>query len=383
MRTRVALDSPCGLSWIRASRRPSVVRHPVNTIRMADLFCGCGGLSLGIAEACRIERVALEIALAIDANQDALRVYEGNFKSVCRRTDSTRIELLFRGRSESALSPQERQLAREIGTVDLLIAGPPCQGHSDLNNHTRRLDQRNALYARVARAAQVLKPRVVVIENVTAVRNDRGRTVARTEGVLKSLRYSVQSVCIDAADLGVPQRRRRHFLIAVRGRPMEFPPLPTYTATTWSIGDVISGLEDEPRSSKSMFTTPSTCSPRNRERIRYLFETGKYELPDSQRPTCHRDNHHSYKSVYGRLRWDGIANTITSGFGSMGQGRYVHPRRRRLITPHEAARLMGFPDWFRFDEVGSRGALQTLIGNAVIPRVAAWLALHLIRSSVL
>ena len=77
--------------------------------------------------------------------------------------------------------------------------------------------------------------------------------------------------------------------------------------------------------------------------------------------------------MYGRLRWDQPAQTITTGFGSMGQGRYVHPARRRTITPHEAARLQTFPDTFDFGDVTSRKALAKMIGNAVPPLLMATL----------
>ena len=74
--------------------------------------------------------------------------------------------------------------------------------------------------------------------------------------------------------------------------------------------------------------------------------------------------------MYGRMYWDRLAQTITSGFGSMGQGRFVHPRRRRTITAHEAARLQGFPDFFDFTSVNKITALREMIGNAVPPMFA-------------
>jgi DNA (cytosine-5)-methyltransferase 1 len=88
---------------------------------------------------------------------------------------------------------------------------------------------------------------------------------------------------------------------------------------------------------------------------------------------------HSYKSVYGRLPWDRPAQTITTGFGSMGQGRFVHPKRRRTLTPHEAARLQFIPDHFRLDEVESKTALAEMIGNAVPPKLTYVFALELLR----
>jgi DNA (cytosine-5)-methyltransferase 1 len=376
--------NPCGLRWLKSKRKPVAPRKPIAKIRIVDLFCGCGGLSLGIAEAGRERNISVEIAVAIDADVSALQVFQANFGTACKRAECKRIEKLFQGKLGGLLSQQERDLASAVGQVDLLVAGPPCQGHSDLNNHSRRLDNRNALYARVARAAEVLNPAVVIIENVIGVTNDRGHVVSRTRKHLEGLGYTIESIRIDSRDLGMAQRRRRHFLIAFDKslKPL-WKPMAEANGARWTVGKVLAGLEDVANESSEMYRTPSKCTARNQKRIDFLFDTDKYDLPDSKRPLCHKDGNHTYKAVYGRLRWDGIANTITSGFGSMGQGRYVHPTRRRMITPHEAARLQGFPDWFRFGDVESRGSLQTMIGNAVVPRVAAWLTRHLLITTIL
>ncbi|MCY1248744.1 putative BsuMI modification methylase subunit YdiO [compost metagenome] len=82
--------------------------------------------------------------------------------------------------------------------------------------------------------------------------------------------------------------------------------------------------------------------------------------------------------MYGRLNPNLPAQTITSGYGSMGQGRFVHPTQRRMITSHEAARIQGFPDYFRFEPVSKLTALREMIGNAVAPPVAATLLVQLL-----
>ncbi len=110
----------------------------------------------------------------------------------------------------------------------------------------------------------------------------------------------------------------------------------------WAIGDLNSTRDH------GIYDTPSLTSAENAKRIHFLFENGLYDLPNARRPACHKDGNHSYVSMYGRLRWTLPAQTITTGFGSMGQGRFVHPGRRRTLTPHEAARLQTFPDWFQF-----------------------------------
>jgi len=114
-----------------------------------------------------------------------------------------------------------------------------------------------------------------------------------------------------------------------------------------------------------MFKSPSKLNEENLGRIRYLMRHGLRDLPNRLRPPCHQDGDHSYKSMYGRLSYAEPAQTITSGFGSPGQGRFVHPTQPRTLTPHEAARVQFFPDWFDFSVVKTRTALATMIGNAV------------------
>ena len=118
-----------------------------------------------------------------------------------------------------------------------------------------------------------------------------------------------------------------------------------------------------------MIDRPSNISPNNTKRIAWLFDNDAYDLPNEHRPKCHQSEH-SYVSMYGRLRWDRPTQTITTGFGSMGQGRYVHPGCRRTLTPHEAARIQMLPDFFDLSSARTHHAMATLIGNAVPPTLA-------------
>jgi DNA (cytosine-5)-methyltransferase 1 len=110
-------------------------------------------------------------------------------------------------------------------------------------------------------------------------------------------------------------------------------------------------------------------SSENKRRIDWLFDQDMDDLPDHIRPLCHQKGH-SYQAVYGRLKWDEPSGTITTGFLTPGRGRYIHPKERRGLTPHEAARIQGFPDSFVFAEEGthtSKKALSKVIGDAVPP----------------
>jgi DNA (cytosine-5)-methyltransferase 1 len=330
-------------------------------VRTADLFSGCGGLSLGVREASTALGKRFESVLAIDNDAPSLEVYKRNFNpSVPIDRD---IRSVLSGKIGDRLKSEEKSLLKQIGAIDICLAGSPCQGHSDLNNHTRRKDTRNELYGRVARFAEIAEPTHIIAENVPTLIHGKDRTLDRTIARLEQLGYAVDIATVNLADLGVPQRRKRHVLIASnqaisideiikRHRVSEERTL------RWAIADLAR------RAPGSLLDAPSKLNPDNVRRIEYLMKHDEYDLPNDLRPICHQDDH-SYVSMYGRLRYDEPAQTITSGFGSPGQGRYVHPTHRRTLTPHEAARLQFFPDSFDFSSVKLRTALANMIGNAV------------------
>lgn len=356
-------------------------QRPALTI--VDLFSGCGGMTLGASLAALDRGLRPEVRLAVDMDQDARDIYFSNLWRITRddrrggpaeRILCESVESLFDGAlGTPGVTGREKRTKWTVGAVDLLLGGPPCQGYSNFNNHTRRDDPRNGLYARVARAAAVLKPKVVVIENVPAVVHDRGGVVRATIRGLNRAGYQVGTgTVLRLRALGVPQDRKRHFLVASRVTKVDpvrvesqltEASLPT-RPVEWAIRDLADAADP---AGSGGFDAPPRPSDENRRRIDWLFAHDEYVLDDRERPPCHRDEEHSYKSVYGRLNWDTPAQTITTGFGSMGQGCYVHPSRRRTITPHEAARLQSFPDFFRFDAAWKRSSWARAIGNAVPP----------------
>lgn len=373
--TEDALADRFDKTFLCAAMRPRIGRC-AREIRVVDLFSGCGAMSLGIWEACRAVGARMVPILALDFNQIALRVYEDNFPGVWTLAEPA--ESVLDGVLGSPASAVERELVARLGKVDVLIGGPPCQGHSNLNNHTRREDPKNKLYDRMARLAELVKPTHIIIENVPAVLHDKGKVVDRTIAHLRHSSYSVDNAIVQAVAVGVPQHRRRHFVVASRQRQPDIDTSISAFArperpVSWAISDLAHVARH------SVFDQTGTPSPVNRQRIEYLFAHKLFELPDAQRPDCHRLEAHSYKSVYGRLRPNEPAQTITSGFLSMGQGRYVHPSQRRTITPHEAARLQYIPDFFHFGSVSRRTALAEMIGNAVPPKLAYILGLELLR----
>jgi DNA (cytosine-5)-methyltransferase 1 len=228
--------------------------------------------------------------------------------------------------------------------------------------------------------AEVLQPRVLLIENVPGAVHDKTQIVQRTQAFLKELGYDVGQAALRSDDYGAAQRRRRHFTLATREGNIQgvLANLASLRQEPLNVLDAIQDLINV--TSDEVFDSSASHSPTNRRRIQYLFDRDIYELPDEERPDCHRLKPHSYQSVYGRLYPNEPAPTITSGFGSTGQGRFVHPLRPRTLTPHEAARLQGFPDSFSFEAASSRVALQEMIGNAVPYRLAYSVCLALLGS---
>jgi DNA (cytosine-5)-methyltransferase 1 len=340
-------------------------------IRSADLFSGCGGLSLGVAQACFDLGLSLDIRLAVDFDADASKVFATNFSKANVVNDD--IQNIFSESFGTPFTRRERQAEDEIGELHLLVAGPPCQGHSDLNNHTRREDPKNLLYLRVARAAEVVNPSVVFIENVPAVRHDKNHVVDRSCAQLEELGFDVASDVLRLNDLGIPQRRRRHVLLALRHSlkvnaadvlALLAEPEEEERDLRWAIGD-LAKIEDG-----TGIDSPPRASATNRERMKWLLDHDEYNLPNDRRPKCHQNDKHSYRSMYGRLQWNMPAQTITSGFSSIGQGRYMHPEKLRALTAHEAARIQGFPDYFQFNPLPPRDSLSMMIANAVPPELA-------------
>jgi len=363
------------LAWLREADRPDYSGGRGKSIRIADLFSGCGGMSLGVLEAARAIGRRAEIAFAADLYTEAIEVFKENLRP--REVESGPIESVLNGAFGDDATDEEAVLKERVGRVDVLLGGPPCQGHSNLNNHTRREDPKNELYQRMARFTELFEPDHVIIENVHGVKHDKGGVFERTRRQLVELGYSTEHGVVYGERLGVAQARHRVFLVASRTRSVD---LAAWLAAhrinerpfDWACRDLWLSARNGPMSETS------TPQPLTADRIDYLFDEEKWILPDDQRPDCHRFKPHSYKSVYGRIRGDQPAPTITTGFTVMGQGRFVHPYERRTLNPLEGARLQFFPDWFDFGERTRKSYLK-LIGNAVPPKMAYVLALELLR----
>ena len=362
-------------------------------MRFADLFCGCGALSLGVQETARALARGASPVLSVDDDGAPLSVYEKSVAGGNKAVRQVDIAAALNGAFGAAETESERAFLHACPmALDVVLAGPPCQGHSSLNNYTRHDDDRNDLYLRVVRFVELRRPRYCLIENVGTVLRDQRASVAKAKDRLKALGYAVDDAVIRLYSLGVPQTRRRHVVLAAaKGETMievsnvvETYAVPRVSARTvaWAIRDLMNigaGLA---------FDSASVPLARNLARMRWLIDNDEYDLPNPRRPECHRvprtdaagqPVEHSYKAMYGRLDWKKPAQTITSGYGSMGQGRYVHPELPRTLTPHEAARLQMLPDWMDFDSTVGRGRWAKIIGNVAPMKLSYAFALEMFR----
>lgn len=342
------------------------------TLRVADLFSGPGGLSLGVSLAGQALGYKVRTVLAADVDQGALEVHQANHDTETLYNGSVKDLVDFRvvGRhadAKFAYTPEPLGNLSDgfADRVDVLVAGPPCQGHSSLNNHSRGRDPRNRLFLTVPALGIAWNVPTIIIENVPAVVRDSEGVVQSAERLLRDAGYQVSTCVLHAHKLGWPQTRRRFFMVASLlpvidlfqvAESMAHEPRPV----SWALQDLL-----EIPASDSLWDGTPTLSRENEERIRHLFDEGEYDLPLHKRPESHRQGT-TYTSVYGRMKWDQPSGTITTGFMTPGRGRFIHPLKPRVLTPHEAARLQGFPDTYNFFPGSTRRQdLGKWIGDAV------------------
>lgn len=347
-------------------------------LRVADLFCGAGGLSLGVRQAAAELGMATVTELAVDSDAAALATFAANHDVREARWESVTSLVDYRvngWEQEASFSYQpeiiDEGAAAACGRADLLSAGPPCQGHSNLNNRSRRSDLRNHLMLTVPAFAIAAGVPRVIIENVPEVVHDYKDVAATSISLLENAGYQVTHGVLRADAMGWPQTRRRYFIVACRDHaPVGLAEIGAALAADppRTVGWLLGWLAAQDAPYDDLLDRGTEHNEENQGRIEWLFDNDAYDLPDSERPASHRGGH-TYGAVYGRMRPDAPAPTITTGFTTPGRGRFIHPMERRTLTPREASLIQGFPLGYRFvGEDGSRPSRSQLakwIGDAV------------------
>lgn len=340
------------------------------TLRLIDLFSGAGGMSLGFHD--KRFGGGFTPVLALDNDRAAVRTHELNFP----------------GRAVQA-NIEEWLLHNEVPQADVVIGGPPCQGFSLLNKK-RDGDARRALWEPFIEIAERSGARVFVMENVAELYRSPERQMieekARQHG------FQTQAAIVNAADYGAPQTRKRTIILGWRDAHNlpSFPPPPSHAdpklksnLPRWrTVRDVIGDLPAEAVGTE-IGVRPildlhfgRTPTDKSLQRYRAVPPGGnRFDLqanrPDIT-PDCWVRKTSGGTDLFGRLWWDRPSVTIRTEFYKPEKGRYLHPEAHRPITHREAARLMGFPDDFKF--YGTKVEVARQIGNAVPPALAGALS---------
>lgn len=316
-----------------------------------DLFCGCGGLTAGLKKA------GFRVLAAVDIDPLSIKTYRANHRKVNVSEADIR-----------ELDPMDLLKAVNLkqGDLDLLAGCPPCQGFSTLrtlNGAVDVKDPRNDLLLEFQRFVEVLRPRAIMMENVPGLAED-DRFVAFCKR-MKELGYLGDHRILNAADYGVPQRRRRLIYLAGLGVDVPFARKARGHKT---VRQAIGGLPKAGNSGDAVHDMAENRSPRIREMISRIPKDGgsRKDLPEEYRLGCHTRCTGFY-DVYGRMAWGEVAPTITSGCFNPSKGRFLHPKENRAITMREAALLQGFPRRYKFPATNNKSAIALMIGNALPP----------------
>jgi len=387
------------------------------TLRFIDLFCGCGGFTLGML------RSGMKCLAAIDFDQKAIETLNSNLAGGSKTGLPPVKHALVR--DLKTYSPEE--LASLIGTkhVEVIVGGPPCQGFStarqvDGANHGERLksDLRRHLYRKFLQYVDYFQPQVFVMENVLGLRTAAGgeyftrvQHEARTLGVRSGRPgYRVHAQIEDARELGVPQKRKRQLIIGVRNDISGYFPAELKCAARGKpftkLGDAIGDLpplragggQDEAEYDLAKRQRNLRArGPLARKYLQSVLQVGSCEVLTGHvaRPHNERDlrdfaliregensdvamrvrgitfeypyDKTSFKDRYTRQSRNDYCSTIVAHLSKDGL-MFIHPTQQRTLTPREAARIQSFPDWFAFPS--ARTHAFRLIGNAVPPLIA-------------
>ena len=323
-------------------------------LRAIDLFSGCGGLTLGLKQA------GFNVIGAVEIDALAAETYAANHPEVKLWTKDIR---------KVTGAQMRRMLKLKKGQLDLLAGCPPCQGFSVMrtrNGNNRVRDQRNDLVFEFLRFVKALRPKTIMMENVPVLAENR--RMMKIKKKLKAMGYESNGtpIVLNTAEYGVPQRRRRMILVCSRVGTIV---LPVGTKKRKTIHQAIGKLRKPGKSGDPLHDLKEKRDPKVVRLIKLIPKNGgsRSDLPKRMHLPCHQKLESGFSDVYGRMRWDDVSPTITSGCVNPSKGRFLHPSQNRAITLREAALLQSFPRNYHFSLRGGKEAAALMIGNALPP----------------
>lgn len=370
-----ALRRFCSVPKSKREHRINVRPRPL----VVELFSGGGGMSLGFQQA------GFEIVQAIEKDKHAAATFKLN-----HRTADVIIDDISNQRPRLCA----QRLALRPGDLAALIGGPPCQGFSESNRRTRSLENpRNHLYKQFFRYVRDLQPAWFVLENVAGLRTLADSKIL--DAILdsaKSIGYQANWKELNAVEYGVPQVRRRMFVVGNRvGAPILFPD-PTHGEGLLPLVTVRDAIKDLPLlrvgadADELPYRTNSEFSPYQKlmrngkkrvsgnlvtrnaaiivDRYRHIKPGENWEAIPPELMTNYEDSSRCHTGIYYRLQWNEPSKVI----GNFRKNMLIHPSQNRGLSVREAARLQSFPDEHIF--VGSIGFQQQQVADAVPPLLA-------------
>jgi DNA (cytosine-5)-methyltransferase 1 len=328
------------------------------SLKAIDLFSGCGGLTQGLKEA------GYSVLAGVEIDPKARKTYSLNHPET---------PLIGNDIRQLGADQLLQELGLKSGQLDLLAGCPPCQGFSTLRTRSGQKpaeDKRNDLIDDFSRLAFALMPKMIMMENVPALA--KFTKFLEFVSSLEHSGYTVIYQVLDVSGFGVPQRRKRLILSASR---VGAPKLAQSMATKISVRDAIGSL---PKAGLSGDPLHDITSEGRTKRVQEIIEAipknggSRHSLPAKMKLACHM-NTDGFNDVYGRMSWDEVSPTITSGCTNPSKGRFIHPEENRPITLREAALLQGFPEDYKFEISHGKGAISLMIGNALPP---PFIAMH-------
>ena len=335
------------------------------TYGVVDLFCGVGGLT------CGLEKAGLNVVAGYDLDASCEYTYTHNNGAI-----------FINKNVEDITGKEIRKLLRGYD-VKILAGCAPCQPFSrhqkDKKNRKKHKDWK--LLYQFGRLVEEVRPHIVSMENVPELADEQ--VFKDFVKVLENLKYNVTYKVVNAADYGVPQRRKRLLLLASKIKKITFigpthqKPV-TVRQVIGNLPPVEAGAEND---SDNLHIT-SSLSDVNMQRIQHSIPGGTWRnWPDELILKCHKKiSGQTYSSVYGRMRWDDVAPTITTQFTGYGTGRFGHPEQDRALTLREGAMLQTFPPNYSCVPQGEKVILKNVsrhIGNAVPPRLGEVIGLSI------
>lgn len=337
-------------------------------MKIIDLFCGIGGLSLGF------ENAGFEVAAAIDMWEDAIKTFNHNRKTKVAQTIPVE-------QFNNDILPDLIKKEKITG----IIGGPPCQGFSTVGKRDID-DDRNKLYLEFYKAVKIANPDFFVIENVKGMLTlNKGAFV---EDIMMrfgedGLGYTISKQLVNAADYGVPQNRYRVIFVGIKGRKFIFPETSKVILSAKDgISDLVGSDNDhyalKPENDFQRKMRGSQKKPMNQDYTDHSEQTISIisKIPDGGNIKCLPSEYwqiRKYNKAFERMSSSRPSNTIDTGHRN-----YFHYLEPRIPTVRESARIQSFPD--DFEILGTRGSQYKQVGNAVPPLLAQAIAEQIIKT---